>query len=57
MHQHFCSVLMVAAEVSAARPWGLASRLAITQEIYTHDDRQAQHDALAKISRAVRDKD
>jgi integrase len=31
------------------------SRLAITQEIYTHEDRQAQHDALAKISRTLRD--
>ena len=31
------------------------SRLAVTQEIYTHEDRQAQHDALTKISRALRD--
>jgi hypothetical protein len=31
-----------------------ASRLAVTQEIYTHEDRQAQHDALAKLSDALR---
>ena len=31
------------------------SRLAVTQEIYTHEDRQAQHDALTKISKALRD--
>ena len=30
------------------------SRLAVTQEIYTHEDRQAQHDALAKLSDALR---
>jgi integrase len=30
------------------------SRLALTQEIYTHEDRQAQHDALTKISAALR---
>jgi integrase len=30
------------------------SRLAVTQEIYTHEDRQAQHDALTKISAALR---
>ena len=30
------------------------SRLAVTQEIYTHEDRQAQHDALTKISKALR---
>ena len=30
------------------------SRLAITLEIYTHEDRQAQHDALTKISDALR---
>lgn len=30
------------------------SRLAVTQEIYTHADRQAQHDALSKISAALR---
>ena len=30
------------------------SRLAVTQEIYTHEDRQAQHDALSKISAALR---
>jgi hypothetical protein len=27
----------------------------VTQEIYTHEDRQAQYDALAKISKALRD--
>jgi site-specific recombinase XerD len=32
------------------------SRLAVTQEIYTHD-RQAQHDALNKISAALRNVD
>jgi hypothetical protein len=26
------------------------SRLAVTLEIYTHEDRQAQHDALGKLS-------
>jgi integrase len=26
------------------------SRLAVTPEIYTHEDRQAQHDALGKLS-------
>jgi integrase len=31
------------------------SRLAVTQEIYTHEDRQAQHNALAKISKALAD--
>jgi integrase len=31
------------------------SRLAVTQEIYTHEDHQAQHDALTKISHALRD--
>ena len=31
------------------------SRLAMTLEIYTHEDRQAQHDALTKISEALRD--
>lgn len=30
------------------------SRLAVTQEIYTHEDREAQHEALTKISRALR---
>lgn len=30
------------------------SRLAVTQEIYTHEDRQAQHDALTKISAVLR---
>ena len=30
------------------------SRLAVTQEIYTHEDWQAQHDALSKISAALR---
>jgi len=30
------------------------SRLAVTQEIYTHEDRQAQHDALRKLSAALR---
>jgi integrase len=30
------------------------SRLAVTQEIYTHEDRQAQRDALTKISLALR---
>jgi integrase len=30
------------------------SRLAVTQEIDTREDRQAQHDALTKISRALR---
>ena len=30
------------------------SRLAVTQEIYTHEDRQTQHDALTKISAALR---
>ena len=30
------------------------SRLAVTQEIYTHEDRRAQHDALEKISAALR---
>jgi integrase len=29
------------------------SRLAVTQEIYTHGDRQAQHDALSRISEAL----
>jgi len=29
------------------------SRLAVTQEIYTHEDRQAQHDALSRISDAL----
>jgi hypothetical protein len=27
----------------------------MTQEIYTHEDRQAQHDALTKISKALHD--
>jgi integrase len=31
------------------------SRLAVTLEIYTHEDRQAQRDALKKISEALRD--
>jgi integrase len=31
------------------------SRLAVTQEIYTHEDQQAQHDALTKISQTLRD--
>lgn len=31
------------------------SRLAVTHEIYTHEDRQAQRDALTKISAALRD--
>jgi integrase len=30
------------------------SRLAVTQEIYTHEDRQAQRNALTKISAALR---
>lgn len=30
------------------------SRLAVTQEVYTHEDRQAQHDALMKISKELR---
>ena len=30
------------------------SRLAVTLEIYTHEDRQAQRDALTKISDALR---
>ena len=30
------------------------SRLAVTLEIYTHEDRQAQLDALTKISDALR---
>lgn len=30
------------------------SRLAVTQEIYTHEDRQAQHDALSRLSDALR---
>lgn len=30
------------------------SRMAVTQEIYTHEDRQAQRDALSKISQALR---
>ncbi len=29
------------------------SRLAVTLEIYTHEDRQAQHDALGKVSAAL----
>jgi integrase len=29
-------------------------RLAVTLEIYTHEDRQLQHDALTKISEALR---
>jgi integrase len=29
------------------------SRLAVTQEIYTHEDRQAQHEALQRISDAL----
>jgi integrase len=29
------------------------SSLAITLEIYTHEDRQAQHDALGKVSAAL----
>jgi integrase len=31
------------------------SRLAVTLEIYSHDDHQAQHDALTKISNVLRD--
>jgi hypothetical protein len=31
------------------------SRLAVTQEIYTHEDHQVQHEALTKISHALRD--
>jgi integrase len=31
------------------------SRPAVTQEIYTHEDRQAQHDALAKLGDASAD--
>jgi integrase len=31
------------------------SRMAVTQEIYTHEDRQTQRDALTKISAALRD--
>jgi integrase len=31
------------------------SRLAVTLEIYTHEDRQAQRDALGRISDALRD--
>jgi hypothetical protein len=30
------------------------SRLAVTQEIYTHENRQAQHDALAKLGDTLR---
>jgi integrase len=30
------------------------SRMAVTQEIYTHEDRQAKLDALTKISAALR---
>ena len=30
------------------------SRLAVTLEIYTHEDRQAQRDALSRISDALR---
>ena len=30
------------------------SRLAVTLEIYTHEDRQSQHDALTRISEALR---
>jgi hypothetical protein len=30
------------------------SRLAVTLEIYTREDRQAQHDALAKLGDALR---
>jgi integrase len=30
------------------------SHLAVTQEIYTHEDKQAQHDALTMISDALR---
>jgi hypothetical protein len=29
------------------------SRLAVTLEIYTHEDRQAQREALGKISEAL----
>ena len=29
------------------------SRLAVTLEIYTHEDRQAQHEALSKVSAAL----
>jgi len=29
------------------------SRLAVTLEVYTHEDRQAQHDALGKVSAAL----
>ena len=29
------------------------SRLAVTLEIYTHEDRQAQRDALGRISEAL----
>ena len=29
------------------------SRLAVTLEIYTHEDRQAQHVALGKVSAAL----
>jgi integrase len=29
------------------------SRLAVTQEIYTHEDRQAQHDGLTRLSDAL----
>ena len=29
------------------------SRLAVTLEIYTHEDRQAQHEALGKVSAAL----
>jgi integrase len=31
------------------------SRLAVTQEIYTHEDLQAQHDALVRLSDALND--
>jgi integrase len=31
------------------------SRLGVTQEIYTHEDRQTQHDALQRISDALND--
>jgi hypothetical protein len=42
-----------AAPVTCPRKAGLIShsRLAMTQEIYTHKDRQAQHDAPTKISK------
>ena len=32
----------------------MLSRLALTLEIYTHEDRQAQREALGKISDALR---